>query len=272
LISGKPNRELSLSESFNLIFSLYRRHFLIIYIPILISQLIVLGTSFYLFGMLAQKLLPPPLPTETPSVLMSWLLSFMVPFIEMIAIVGIISWILGAIISGTCVRIASDSVETGTASLGRAFTFTLGRVLTLLAAMFIAGILAGIGLVLLIVPGIIITIIFYLIAPCILIEGSGVMQSFSRSIKLLSGRWLKTFAFIFIIGVITLIIAWIGGLISGYLGGAGWIAGSIIDSFAVMIYPIALAVYYYSMLARERGPAQPPPVPAPPAAPQTITA
>jgi len=186
---------------------------------------------------------------------------------ETTIIVIIMSWILGAIVSGTCVKIASDSVETGTASFGKAFAFTLGRVLPLLVAMLIAGIAVGIGMVLFIIPGIILAIIFYLIAPSILIEGTGAIQSLSRSRRLVSGRWLKTLVFLVVIGLITMITTGIGSLISGPFGGAGWIVSSIIDSLAIMIYPIALVAYYYSMLAREKAPIRPPQTSPPPQPP-----
>lgn len=267
MYSKKPNRELSIGEILNLVFALYRRHFVILYIPILISQLIMLGTFSYLYGILTQNLLPTPLPTATPSELINWFLSLIVPLIETIIIISIISWILGAIASGTCVKIASDSVETGTASFGKAFTFTLGKILPLLVALLIAGIAVGIGIVVFIIPGIIIAIIFYLIAPSILIEGTGAIGGLSRSIRLVSGRWLKTFAFMLVIGLITVITTVIGSIISGQFGGAGWIVSSIINSLAIMIYPIALVAYYYSMLARERSSIQPPQIPAPPQPP-----
>jgi hypothetical protein len=97
-----------------------------------------------------------------------------------------------------------------------------------------------------------------LIVPSILVEGTGAMQSLSRSRKLVKGRWLKTFAFILVMGLITIIVGEIGNYVSTPFGGAGWIVRSIVDSLATMIYPISLAVYYYSMVAREKMASSPP--------------
>lgn len=253
----KPDRELSIVELFNQVFVLYRRHFAILFIPILISSLITIGSFTYLLSIFAKYFVLPSL-TAAPSAILNWFLALIFVLVQIIIVVGVEGWILGAVVSGTCVKIASDSIETGTASFGRAFTFTLGKILPLLAAMLIMGIVVGIGMILLVIPGIIFAIMFYLIAPSILIEGTGAVESLSRSRKLVGGRWLKTFAFMFLIGLITIIATEIGNYISIPFGGAGWIVRSIIDSLAIMIYPIAYAVYYYSMLAREKMPSPQP--------------
>jgi hypothetical protein len=257
-LAVKPDRELSIGALFNSVFILYRKHFVILYVPILVSSLVTLGTSSYLLHVFAKSFVAPSM-TAPVSVMASWLSSLIVALVGTIAILGVEEWILGAVVYGTCVKIASDSVETGTASLGKAFTFTLGKLLPLLVATLVVGIVVGIGTVLFVIPGIIFAIMFYLIVPSILVEGTGAMQGLSRSRKLVKGRWLKTFAFLLVIGLITIIVSEIGNFVSAPFGVASWIARSIVDSLATMIYPISLAVYYYSMVAREKMASSPPP-------------
>jgi hypothetical protein len=115
----------------------------------------------------------------------------------------------------------------------------------------IVGLLIGLGLIALITPGIILAIMYSLVVPVIINENVGALGSLSRSKRLVDHRWLKTFAFFLIIGIVVLLAAFIGTLVALPFGDFGWVVSSIISAFLGPILPISTTVYYYSMAGRE---------------------
>jgi hypothetical protein len=173
------------------------------------------------------------------------------------------AWIISTITYGICVKYASNLIEKGNASINTAFGFTMNQIITLLASALVVGILVAIGLIALIVPGIILVIMFSLISPAILIENVGALDSLSRSRKLVSNRWLKTFAFLLIVGIVVGVVSYIGTLIAIPFGDLSWVVSGVISAFAAPIAPISTTVYYYSMVGREEQQKIPPPPPPP---------
>ena len=116
-------------------------------------------------------------------------------------------------------------------------------------------------MLLFVVPGIIIAIMFSLILPTIIVEQKGIFESLGRSKKLVSKRWLKTFALLLILGIIALIVNGGATVLAGPLSAIHPIVNSLITSiiaaFVSPIYPIAITYLYYSMVAREN-PTPPP--------------
>ena len=106
------------------------------------------------------------------------------------------------VIGGVVVRVASDILEKRRASLSDALSSTAKRLPSLLGAGMLSGVLVILGLICLVVPGIIVAIMFSLITPTIIIERIGVLESLSRSRKLIKQRWLKTFAYLAVIVII----------------------------------------------------------------------
>ena len=183
--------------------------------------------------------------------------------LAIVFVLVIISWIIGNITSGLCVKCASDLIEKGKTSLGESFNFTVYKLPSLLIATLIVGILTVIGLLALIVPGIILHIMFYLVVPAIIIENIGVFDSLSRSRKLVSNRWLKTFVLALIVYLIIGIAAFVVSLITAPFGIYSSLVGSIITALIQPILPISLTVYYYSMSAKEEQRRILPPPPPP---------
>jgi hypothetical protein len=148
-------------------------------------------------------------------------------------------------------------------------------VLPLIGAGILAGIGIGIGILLLVVPGLILLTIWAVIAPVIVVEHSGVIDSFGRSRELVRGNGWNVFGVILVVFLITVIV-------SAILGGIG---AAIADSVAARIVfnllastitapigALAAATMYFRLLAIREGDAAaaatpPPPAPAGPSAP-----
>lgn len=230
-------------------------------IPILVTTLISGSLTVVLYNYIEN--MPIPSVGVSQEEFWSWFWSYIGTLLALVAILGIVSWVVGSIMNGVCVKYASELIEKGEAKLGEAFNFTIYKLLSLLAATLITGILIALGFIALIVPGIILYIMFYLVVPVILIENISVIDSLSRSRKLVSNRWLKTFALSLIVGIIIVFVAFTGGLITTPLGVYGGLVNSFITAFVQPILPISVTVYYYSMLAKEEQRRIPPPPPPP---------
>lgn len=258
---SKPTRELSIEENISLTLRLYLNNFGTFFIPYLmfniISALLSLPILTYIQEITKIDF------TSPPEVVWPKLLNILLTLMALAFIIAILSWIIGTVVSGILIKSASDIIEKGKTSLSDSFKFAVSKLPSLLVASLIVGILTMLGLLLLIIPGIIVSIMFYLVIPVIVIEGKGALESLTRSRELVSNRWLKTFALSLIIGLIIGVLAFVVNLILAPFGMYSALASTIISSVIAPISPIASTFYYYSMHAKEENRRIPPPPPPP---------
>jgi len=180
-------------------------------------------------------------------------------------LLGLISWLVGTTTTGVVIKNASDQIEKGTSNLGISFNYAISKLPPLLLAQFVAGILLLVGMLLFILPGLIIAVMFSLIAPTIIIEQKGAFGSLERSRKLVSKRWLKTFALLIILGIIGGIVIGAANVLTTPFSTIHPIINPLITytifAFVSPIYPIAITYLYYAMAAREIPSSPPPPTP-----------
>src|SRR6266699_4676691 len=110
---------------------------------------------------------------------------------------------------------------------------------------------------------------YSLALPVLLIENKGVTESMGRSRQLVSHRWAKTFGTFLVLGIIVLISSLIFGAITAPLVIIGPVVNGILSALYQPLFPILMAVYYYSNLARI---SQPPPSQMPMGPPAPIPA
>jgi len=190
---GKPEREYGVTEILERSFNLYSQHFVNLYLPFLAAAIV----SGLLGALIAA---------------MIWVPSIWDPFgayegylgalIGAGILSGIISWVVSTLAMGAAIRYASEVIGKGRADLSESVSYTASRLLTLLGAAIITGILVAIGLILLIIPGVILFLMFAVVVPTIVIEKQGIFESLGRSRKLMGRRWLKAFALFILIGII----------------------------------------------------------------------
>jgi hypothetical protein len=117
--------------------------------------------------------------------LLSWL---GVILAALLSIVGVF-WVQGALTK------AVEDIRDGRAdlSIGESFRAVQGQVGAIAGASILAGIAIGIGLLLLIVPGLYLITIWSLIVPAIVLGGARAMESFGRSRQLVRGHEWNVF-------------------------------------------------------------------------------
>jgi hypothetical protein len=161
-----------------------------------------------------------------------------------------------------------------------------------LGALIVAGIIAGfaiaIGLVLLIVPGLFLLTIWAVIAPVIVIERSGALESFGRSRAIVRGNGWPVFGVIVVLFllqfIVTAVIQAIAIGVSDSFGGYA-VADLIVRLLIAPLSALAASVLYFELTGSRGEPAeaaataaatepataeQPaPPAPPPPPGPET---
>lgn len=119
---------------------------------------------------------------------------------------AIISWILALILQAAVAYGVFKVLHGENAGFGSALGRGFASAGTLLPLSIIVGICVGVGYLLLIIPGIIISCILAVVVPVCVVEKRGVFECMGRSAELTKGNRLKVFAVFFIVGLVILII------------------------------------------------------------------
>ncbi|MFQ5999584.1 MAG: hypothetical protein ACE5J6_02275 [Candidatus Bathyarchaeia archaeon] len=244
----KPSWEWSVGEILSRSFDLYSSKFVNFFAPFLLAGLVNEAFS-WVIGLYFQ-LTPPPQASAPPEVLFQWLSEFLITLVAMLALTLIVTWIVDTIVGGVVIKYASDLLEKGEANILDGLKFTISRLSSLLAAGIITGILIVVGLICFVVPGIILLIIFALVIPVIMIEQKGALESLTRSRRLVSKRWGKTFILLLLIGIIFFMMGLIADMVSSLFGPEGSIFSVVIMAIVQPVLPIAMTLLYYSMIVK----------------------
>ena len=259
------NRELGLGEAISKTFQVFRRDFTKYFVLYAVVGIIVQVAT----TLAQQAFVVPMLPMNpTPQQVSSLLSGLFGALFLLIGVIFVVNIIFSTIAQGSAITLASEQITKGEASLGASIRFAASRLLSIWAVSIIVGIIVFLGILALIVPGIILAIMYSLALPVLLIEKKGVFESMSRSRQLVSHRWAKTFGTFLILGIIVIIASLIFGAIASPFGIAGTIVNGILTALYQPLFPVLLAVYYYSNLARtaqaQAPPAQMPMAPTTP--------
>ena len=248
--------ELSVGEILIQTFNLYSRNFVQYLIPFLAAGIVIGLVTIFVRSAVVIPIAPVH---ATSQQLLAWFPIFLTATFLSIFLSGIVGWIANGITAGITIKFTSDVLEKGQANLQTSFNFTLTRILSLLAAIVVTGVLIVLGFVALVVPGLILALMFSLVYPVIMLEGAGVLGSLSRSRFLVSNRWLKTLVLFLLLGIIVAIVSGVAGLIASPFGIFSPLISGILTAFITPIIAIAMTLYYYSMKARTLPPPPPPP-------------
>jgi hypothetical protein len=130
------------------------------------------------------------------------------------------------------------------------------RVLPVVAAATIISWLGmTLGLLLLVVPGIVLMLRWAVVAQTAAIKHEGWLPALRRSRRLTEGNYRHVFAFLILVGVITIIPAIAGSIAFGHhdTGAASFLSGLAIHVIMASFAALATALLYYDLLVRWEG-------------------
>ena len=170
-----------------------------------------------------------------------------------------------AVVIAACVRIAAGDYVGRDPGPGAALSFGLRRLPESVAVLLVIGFGVGIGIVLLIVPGVWLGTVWGLVLPALLVERTGVIGALSRSRALVSGRFWAVLGLLVLLFVLTIFSAGVIGALAGAVAEsagadaeaagafAALISGVVSMALAVPLGTVMLFVMYVDQRVRQDG-------------------
>lgn len=178
-----------------------------------------------------------------------------------------VSVVAGTLYQGMVVTLVGD-VQDGTRdySVGDLVDSAKHVILPLIGAGILAGLGIGLGILLLVIPGLFLMTIWAVIAPVIVLERAGVLDSFGRSRELVKGDGWRVFGVIVSVAIIVFVVRAILAAIALGINDSlvariafDWIGSSLTAPIA----GIVAAVIYFHLKATKDGGAPAPVEPGP---------
>ena len=175
-------------------------------------------------------------------------------------LLAILFWALIVLYQGMVVELVQD-VQDGRRdhSIGDLVRSVSPVFWPLLAVSILFGIGVGIGFVLLIIPGLILIVIWSVVAPVTVLERPGVFAAFGRSRALVRGNGWNVFGVIVIVFLAVVVISVAAGLAANSLGSVGralvqWAVNAALAPVAAL----SASVLYFALRGQPREPVDSP--------------
>jgi hypothetical protein len=226
------NEKLDTARVFERIFEIYRDQFtllipaaLLVFVPVAVVSGIVYAGDISIFG---------------------------------VALVSAVATIATYWFQGMVVEAARDILDgQRDHTMGSLVQSVTPVILPLLVAGILAGLGIGIGLILLIVPGLFLLTIWAVIAPVIVIERAGALESFGRSRELVRGNGWQVFGVIVVLFLFQFIVSSVIQALANSVSdsfGAYAIADLIVRLLVAPLSALAAAVLFFELKARRGEP------------------
>jgi hypothetical protein len=154
-----------------------------------------------------------------------------------------------ALYTGFVVRVVQDTRGGGRrAGVGELLSSTTPAIIPLVGMSILFGLAVGIGLFLLIIPGLFLLTIWAVTAPAIVVEGTGAIESFGRSRELVRGQGWSVFWTIVVVWLISAVVGAVLGLIGDAIGGVAYgIALTVAAFVTAPIHAVAVSVIFFNL-------------------------
>lgn len=190
-----------------------------------------------------------------------YLLANIRTFYGMVFVNLLVKILVGSVSSGTMIRAVVDLYMKKEPDFTTCLTVGLKRAPTMLFASFLAVLGTAIGYLFLFVPGVYLSIQWFLITPIIVVEGMRALPSFKRSSNLVSGSWCYVFCTYTICFVLTVVVQMVVMSMCGISGDGGAsmfsMSGSAVTAiptiFMIPIFSIMMTVMYLNLRIEKEG-------------------
>jgi hypothetical protein len=220
--TSAPQRRLSVGDTINETFSIYGQQFL----PLIGSAIVL----FLVVGILAGLL-------------------YAAGGVILVLLGGIVQLAGRVLYVGFVVRLVED-VRDGRrdSSVGDLFSAAAPSILPLIGFAILAVIGIGLGLVLIIIPGLILLTFWSVGAPAIVAERVGVFEAFGRSWNLVKGNAWSVFGALAVVTLIWLALGFVLVAIANPIGnGAIVVANVIAGALTAPLFALAVSVMFFDL-------------------------
>lgn len=170
---------------------------------------------------------------------------------------SVIPMVVNALTQATIIYGTFQDLRGQRASIGDCVSRGLGSIVPVIIGSILLALGVGIGFMLIIVPGLILLVMWWVYIPAIVVESKGIIEAFGRSRELTRGRRWHLLGLILIVGIAVLIISYaIGTALQDPTGQVSTV-GSIIQYAVLAVLTafnsVLVAVGYYYLRAEKEG-------------------
>jgi MFS family permease len=148
----------------------------------------------------------------------------------LLVVAGLLGLIIGPLVQAAILYGAFQDMRGRRVSIGESLDVALRRFFPVLGVAICVSFAIGIGIILLIVPGLIFASMFFVAAPACVVERLGPFKSMRRSRELTAGHRWKVFGLLLLLTIVNLIVVNVLKL------GLGAMAGPILALIALLIW------------------------------------
>ncbi|RVD58947.1 hypothetical protein EN828_19370 [Mesorhizobium sp. M2D.F.Ca.ET.185.01.1.1] len=169
-------------------------------------------------------------------------------------IAGLIGFVFALLLQAALMRATIEDLNGKRPSFGDCVQTAIRFLLPTLAVGLLVGLGAGIGLMLLVVPGIILWLGWSMSVPVLIQERRGVFGSMSRSRALTKGSRWSLFGLFLILIIIAMIIQWGMLLVLVLFGGIlAEVGSALVQAVVSMVLSVATAASYVELRQAKEG-------------------
>lgn len=188
--------------------------------------------------------------------------AMMQPDYGIVLMSALITMIVGALTQAAIIYGTFQDIRGQKASIGDCIARGLSAIVPVIVGSILLALGVGIGMLLLIIPGIILALMWWVYVPAIVVESKGIIGAFGRSRELTSGRRWHILGLLVIIVILSILVGFVVQLISGIVlmnatDGGGWTLFTLLQylfmSLVTAFNAVLVAVGYYYLRAEKEG-------------------
>ncbi|MCL6477254.1 MAG: glycerophosphoryl diester phosphodiesterase membrane domain-containing protein [Peptococcaceae bacterium] len=178
------------------------------------------------------------------------------------SVIPVVSAVMFLVVTGGLIKKVSEQIPGREISVMEAYRFGIRKTWRLFLGSLLYVLAIAFGFILLIIPGIYLSIRFALYSQAVIIEDKGPWSALKRSSSLIGGYWWRSFGIIFLItvllGILSTIVSFPFSLMIALIFGEDFfwqVVNTIITTLiSFLLYPfsmIAFTLYYYDLRVRK---------------------
>lgn len=174
----------------------------------------------------------------------------------LVVVASLVSLITYHILQGALIQGAIADFSGKSASLAECVSTGLKHLLPIIAIALLMGLAVGLGMVLLLIPGIILLVMWAVAIPARVAENTGVFEAFGRSRELTQGNRWRIFLLLVVYFVLAIVISGLIGLMTGFNPGSsalGLISSLVTNTLTTVIAAVGTAALYFELRRTKEG-------------------